>query len=171
MKLLKYLFILLIIGIVIYVCYMVVYDTDKIGVKLDKCVDGDTAWFIIDGKSTKVRLLGINAPEFTKEHEEYGEDASNYTCSMLENANEIYIEFDNNSDKYDKYDRMLGYVFVDNDNLGELLLSNGLAEVKYIYGDYKYIDRYCDVQYNAYKNKIGIWNIKNYSLNYCYENN
>ena len=65
---------------------------------------------------------------------------------------------------------MLGYVFADNNNLGELLLSNGLAEVKYIYGDYKYIDRYCDVQYEAYLKGIGIWKNKDYSLNYCYNN-
>ena len=169
MKLLKYLFILLIVSIVIYVCYIVMYDTNKISVKLDRCVDGDTAWFIIDGKSTKVRFLGINAPESTNIKEEYGDDASSYTCSMLESANDIYIEFDSNSDKYDKYDRLLGYVFVDNNNLGELLLSNGLAEVKYVYGDYKYIDRYCYVQYEAYIENKGIWSTKDYSLNYCYE--
>lgn len=168
MKVLKYLFLLIIICIVVYVCYIVMYDDNKINVKLDRCVDGDTAWFIINGKSTKVRFLGINAPESTNKQEEYGIDASNYTCSMLKNANDIYIEFDSNSEKYDKYDRMLGYVFVDNNNLGELLLSNGLAEVKYIYNDYKYIDNYCTVQYQAYLNSLGIWKNKDYSLNYCY---
>lgn len=170
MKLLKYLFILLIVGIVVCICYIVIIDTNKISVELDKCVDGDTAWFIIDGKSTKVRLLGIDTPESTNYVEEYGMDASDYTCSMLESANNIYIEFDSNSEKHDKYDRLLGYVFADNNNLGELLLSNGLAEVKYIYGDYKYIDRYCDVQYEAYLKGIGIWKNKDYSLNYCYNN-
>ena len=67
MKLLKYLFILLIVGIVVCICYIVIIDTNKISVELDKCVDGDTAWFIIDGKSTKVRLLGIDTPESTRE--------------------------------------------------------------------------------------------------------
>ena len=101
--------------------------------------------------------------------EEYGVDASNYTCSVLESANDIYIEFDNNSEEYDKYDRMLGYVFVDNNNLSELLLSKGLAEVKYIYGEYKYIDGLCNSQYEAYKSKLGIWGKYDYTDNYCYE--
>ena len=101
--------------------------------------------------------------------EEYGVDASNYTCSMLENADDIYIEFDSNSEEYDKYDRMLGYVFVDNNNLSELLLSKGLGEVKYIYGDYKYIDNFCDRQYEAYLSKLGIWKVYDYTSNYCYD--
>ena len=173
MKILKYLFILLIVGIVVYICYVVMYDLNKIYVKLDRCVDGDTAWFIIDGKSTKVRLLGINTPESTNYVEEYGIDASNYTCSMLESANDIYIEFDSNSEKYDKYDRLLGYVFVDNNNLSELLLSKGYAEVKYIYNNYKYMDDLCVAQEYAYVNKLGIWNISDYRYedNYCYKNN
>ena len=49
---------------------------------------------------------------------------------MLESASDIYIEFDRNSNTSDKYDRLLGNVFVDNNNLSELLLSKGLAEVK-----------------------------------------
>ena len=89
---------LIIIGLVVMVSYRVitnhyVYD-DKISVTLDSCVDGDTMWFIVDGKREKVRLLGIDTPESTNIKEEYGKDASNYTCSMLENASDIYIEFD-----------------------------------------------------------------------------
>ena len=103
--------------------------------------------------------------------EEYGVEASNYTCSILENANDIYIEFDSNSEEYDKYDRLLGYVFVDNNNLSELLLSKGLAEVKYVYGEYKYIDRLCNSQYEAYKSKLGIWGKYDYTDNYCYKRN
>ena len=122
---------------------------------------------MIDGEKTKVRLLGIDTPESTNYVEEYGVEASNYTCDMLENANDIYIEFESNSDRYDKYSRLLGYVFVDNNNLGELLLSKGLAEVKYIYGEYKYIDIFCDRQYEAYSSKLGIWEKYDYTDNYC----
>lgn len=158
---------LIIIGLVIMVSYFLVTNHYKVNITLDSCVDGDTAWFIIDGKKEKVRFLGIDTPEATKIIEEYGEEASSYTCGMLENANEIFIEYDNNSDRYDKYDRLLGWVFVDGDNLSELLVSKGYAEVKYIYGDYKYIDNLCSSQYDAYKNKLGIWNSYKYENNYC----
>ena len=81
------------------------------------------------------------------------------------------IELDNNSDKYDKYGRLLGYIFIDGDNLGSLLLANGLAEVKYVYGNYKYLDEFCDIQYKAYNNKLNIWNSYDYTKNYCYKRN
>ena len=159
----------LIIFILIIIISFIVLNINngKIKVTLDSCVDGDTAWFIVDGKREKVRLLGIDTPESTKMVEEYGKDASSYTCSKLKSARDIYLEFDINSDKYDKYDRLLAYIFVDENNLGELLLKEGLAEVKYIYGDYKYINNFCDSQYKAYKDKLNIWNIYDYSINYC----
>lgn len=159
----------LIIGIIIIFVYMFTLNyNNKISVVLDSCVDGDTVWFIVDGERVKVRLLGIDTPESTNYVEEYGDMASSYTCDKLSNANDIYIELDNNSDKYDKYDRLLGYVFVDGDNLGSLLLSNGLAEVKYIYGKYKYLDEFCDSQYEAYNNRLNIWDSYDYTKNYCY---
>ena len=49
--------------------------TDKtyaMNATLNKCVDGDTAWFNVDGKIIKTRFLAIDTPESTKEIEEYG---------------------------------------------------------------------------------------------------
>lgn len=166
-KVLRGSLLVLLIILVVFISYSII-NKNRIKVELDSCVDGDTAWFIIDGKRTKVRFLGIDTPESTTKIEDYGVDAGDYTCNSLINANDIYIELDSNSEKYDKYNRLLGYVFVDNNNLNELLLSNGLAEVKYVYADYKYIDRFCQIQYNAYKDKLGIWNSYDYTKNYCY---
>lgn len=162
------------IFIVIIVIYNYYFDR-KIEIQLDQCIDGDTAWFIINGKKEKVRLLGIDTPESIHPNgiiEEYGIEASNYTCDVLKSANYIYLEYDSNSDPYDKYNRVLGWVFVDNNNLSELLLSKGYAEVQYIYGDYKYIDRLCSIQEEAYYNRLGIWNTSKYDTyqkNYCYK--
>lgn len=164
-----------VIGIIIFgIVVLNNRDNGKIEVKLIRCIDGDTAKFKVNGKEEKVRFLGINTPESVHPNgivEEYGKEASNYTCSMLMNANNIYIEYDVNSEARDKYSRLLGYVYVDNNNLGELLLSKGYAEVKYVYGNYKYIDSYCNIQKQAYNERLGIWNNKNYEDNYCYWNN
>lgn len=166
-------FILIILSIIVC-CFLLNnnYDTNKIEVKLVDCIDGDTAKFIVNGKEEKVRFLGIDTPESTNTQEEYGMDASNYTCDMLKNADNIYLEYDTNSDRYDKYNRLLAWVFIDNNNLSELLLSKGYAEVKYIYGDYKYISDLCKTQKQAYNNSLGIWSIDyNYQDNYCIKNN
>ena len=151
--------------------YLISVDQRK-EIKLVDCIDGDTARFIIDGKEEKVRFLGIDTPEYTNMYEEFGKEASEYTCEALKNAKNIYIEYDINSDRYDKYNRVLGWIIVDNNNLSELLLSKGYAEVKYIYGNYKYVDDLCKAQNNAYKDRLGIWN-NNYSEymdNYCFNN-
>ena len=126
-------------------------------VTLNKCVDGDTAWFNLDNEAIKVRFLGIDTPESTNKIEEYGKEASNYTCNALKNATTIEIEYDDNSDKLDKYNRHLVWVFIDNGLLQENILKEGLAEVKYIYGDYKYLDVLNNAQSEAQKNQLNIW--------------
>ena len=73
-------------------------NAEKIDVTLNACVDGDTAWFNLNGEKTKFRFLGIDTPESVhpkKQVELYGKDASEYTCNLLTNANKIQIEYQN----------------------------------------------------------------------------
>lgn len=127
---------------------------------LKDCVDGDTAKFVINNKVEVVRFLSIDTPESVKpdsEVELFGKEASEYTCNMLKNAKKIFLEYDPKSDKKDKYDRVLAYVFVDDILLEKELVKNGLAEVAYVYDDYLYIDELKKEEEKAKKNKIGIW--------------
>lgn len=129
----------------------------KIEVTLNKCVDGDTAWFNMNGKKIKTRFLAIDTPESTNKIEEYGKEASDYVCSLLTNASKIELEYDDVSDKQDKYDRYLVWVFVDGKLLQEMIVKEGLAEIKYIYGDYKYLDNVNNALDEAKKNKRNLW--------------
>ena len=128
-------------------------------VKLEKCIDGDTFKGITD-KEITIRLLAVDTPELDKngETEFYAIEASNYTCKLLENANKIEIEYDPKSDKKDKYDRTLAWVYVDNYLLNDALVRNGYAKVKYVYDDYKYVDILKEHESLAKKEKLGIWN-------------
>lgn len=128
-------------------------------VNLYKCVDGDTFRIKINGEDIKVRMLAIDTPESVKEKEleYYGKEASNYTCNKLSNAKEIELEYDSNSDKYDKYGRILAWVFVDNKLLQEDLVKNGYAKVAYLYDDYKYTGLLQEAQEQASMNSLGIW--------------
>lgn len=133
---------------------------EEIEVKLSKCVDGDTAKFIYNDEVITARFLAIDTPESvhpTIGEEPYGKEASNYTCSVLEKADEIILEFDANSDKTDKYDRYLAWVFVDGNLLQKQLISKGYAEVAYLYDDYKYTDELEKAQETAQEKKVGIW--------------
>lgn len=135
-------------------------------VTLDKCIDGDTASFSVNGKVEKVRFLAINTPEYTSKIEFFGKESSEYTCNKLTNAKVIELEYDSKSDKKDKYDRLLAWVYVDGTLLQKDLVENGYGEVAYIYDDYKYVDDLCNVQNNAVINKVGIWST-NRKVSYC----
>ena len=67
--------ILMFIGLFLIGCINV-FAFEKQEVTLDKCVDGDTAWFILDGNKIKARFLAIDTPESTTKVEEYGKEAN-----------------------------------------------------------------------------------------------
>lgn len=129
-------------------------------VTFSKCVDGDTIKVKVKNKEATVRMLAVDTPESVhpkKEVEYYGKDASDYTCNLITNAKKIELEYDSNSDKYDKYERLLAWVFVDDYLLQDKLVRNGYAEVAYLYGNYKYTDLLKDHEVLAKQEYIGIW--------------
>lgn len=121
------------------------------------CIDGDTFNAMIDNQATTIRLLAIDTPENTKEIEPLGEESSNYTCELLKKAKQIKIEYDDNSNLKDKYKRTLGWIFIDENLLQLSLIDKGYAEVKYLYGEYKYTNKLLKAEATAKINKIGIW--------------
>lgn len=136
-------------------------NTPKDQVRLIRCVDGDTAHFSIGGEDTKVRFLAIDAPEIGKNgqpSDPYGDEAKDYTCNALKNAKEIKLEYE--EEKQDKYGRTLAWVWVDDVLLEELLVQEGLAEVKYLYDDYKYTDVVKIAEKVAKQQLKGIWSIR-----------
>lgn len=134
---------------------------EKVTVTLSKCVDGDTAKFVMqNGEIKTVRFLAIDTPESvhpTKEVEEYGKEASDYTCNLLTKANKIVLEYDKNSDKEDKYGRYLAYVYTDDMMVQKELLKVGYAKVAYLYADYTYTDELKKIEAKAKQENLGIW--------------
>ena len=147
--------------IIFLICFFIsIGSVNAEEITLTKCIDGDTASFQINGKIEKVRFLAIDTPETkhpTKGEEPFGKEASNYTCNALQSSKKIEIEYDENSDKKDKYDRSLGWIFVDGDLLQAKLIENGLAKVAYLYDDYKYTDDLQKLEKDAKKDHKGIW--------------
>ena len=104
-------------------------------VAFSKCTDGDTAHFKINGKDTTVRFLAINAPEFTKTKEPYGKEASAYVCDALQSAETIELEYDDGSDKLDKYGRTLAWVYADGVLLQKELEKEAKKEKLHMWSD------------------------------------
>lgn len=137
-----------------------VYASTKDTVTFSKCVDGDTIKVMLNDKERTVRFLAVDTPETvhpTIEEEPYGKEASNLTCEKITNAKEIILEYDPNSDKEDKYDRLLAWVWVDGKLLQKELIEKGYAQVAYLYDDYKYTEELQQLEETASKNKVGLW--------------
>lgn len=135
-------------------------SADKIKVKYITGVDGDTARFDYNGKNIKTRFLAIDTPEVSGENkieEPYGNEARDFTTEKLKNANEIELEFDDNAGRQDNYGRYLVWVWIDGELLQDMLVQNGLAEVAYLYDDYKYTSRLQMSELKAKISKVGMW--------------
>lgn len=132
---------------------------DSSSVQFLACTDGDTAHFQVDGKDETVRFIAIDTPETkhpTKGVEPYGKEASEFTCNALQQATEIKLEYEE-SNKTDKYGRLVAWVYVDDVLLQEELITQGLAKVAYLYDDYKYTDRLEEAEARAKQEQVGIW--------------
>ena len=129
-------------------------------VEFDHAPDGDTAIFLIDGSYVKTRFLGVDTKEMSTDSgipEQWAQQAKEFTNDMLENADQIILELDENSDTFDDYDRVLAWIWVDGYLLNYMLAARGFADVKYLYDDYKYNNYLLDVEYLAQNNQYGIW--------------
>jgi len=134
---------------------------ESIEVKLEKCIDGDSAKFKDSaGVVSTYRFLAIDAPNVshpTKGAEPWGKEASEYVCNTLASSQKIVLEFDPNAPTSDGYDCEFVWVFVDDVLLQEQLVSLGYAKIAYVYGDYQYMSLLQEKEELAKSKKIGIW--------------
>lgn len=136
-----------------------------IPVNLYRVTDGDTVNVLDNnGEALKLRLLLIDTPETVhpnKPVEPYGKEASARLTELLNNADQLYIEYDSGA-KTDHYDRQLVYLYADDVNVHEVLLKEGLARVGYIYEQQKYLSDFREAEQHAKDNQLGIWSIPGY---------
>ncbi|MCD6321769.1 MAG: thermonuclease family protein [Clostridiales bacterium] len=131
--------------------------------------DGDTATFVVNKLPTATRFLAIDTPEMnssTDGQQPWAAAAKQYTLDALSNAETIILELDEESDIFDKYNRLLAWVWVDGELLNYNLVEEGLAYVKYLYGDYKYNPEMIKLESEAQKKDIKIWGQKDPDYDY-----
>ncbi len=127
-----------------------------------RIVDGDTLHLDVpDARSrvTKVRLLGIDAPEMgdaNKKPMYFAEEATRFAADLtLHKVVTIYL--DERAGSRDKYDRLLAYVQLpDGRFLNEELLLGG-----YVYADlrfrHSYYNKYKQLEAGARAAGAGLW--------------
>ncbi len=126
-----------------------------------KVIDGDT-FYCVDNENVeyKIRLIGIDTPELRnygkRKKGYYAIEAKEYLSNLIDNKI-IKLEFD--VDKYDQYNRLLAYVYLeDNTFINAELVKNGFARIMTIQPNSKYSDIFYQLQLEARDKKIGIWN-------------
>lgn len=123
-------------------------------------VDGDTLDIAMGGVKTKLRLIGINTPEVVdpqRKVECFGKEASMKAKALLMGS-EVSIELDPSQDKYDKYGRLLAYVYLPNGtSFNKRMIEEGYA-YEYTYRlPYKYQREFKQAQYDAKRAGRGLW--------------
>lgn len=113
-----------------------------------RVIDGDT--FVVSG-NLHVRLLSIDAPE---RGDPFWENSKRDLEKMILNK-KVRLEYDIR--KYDKYNRILAYVFVNKEFVNQKLIEEGLAWVYVIPPNFKYSYKLMRVQEKAKELKKGIW--------------
>jgi micrococcal nuclease len=143
-------------------------------VKFYKVIDGDTIKVINlnDNKEYKVRLIGVDTPESSYNEKlkrdikrtnkdensiiSLGLKAKEYTDQILKDQEYLYLEYD--VSKYDRYNRILAYVYLESGcMLNLILVLNGYAKVYTIPPNVKYSEIFLKAQSFSRTNNLGLY--------------
>jgi endonuclease YncB( thermonuclease family) len=121
---------------------------------VQRVIDGDT---VVLDSGEKVRLLGIDSPELHHPDypvQKYGEEAKQYMKKRVE-GKKVTLEY-TVLDKYDKYNRLLAFIYLDGANVNSEMVKKGLA--------YASVNQYMSktkefmvIENIARRFKVGIW--------------
>lgn len=125
-------------------------------------VSADTLYVALNGKMTKVRMIGIDAPEATSRANTkkgcYATQAKNVLKQLTRNQ---FVRLEADPKMPDKYTdgSLLRYVYVNgNQDVGATLIYSGAAkEYMYQHKNYTWRSWYKSLQTTAYNNWLGIW--------------
>lgn len=130
-----------------------------------RVVDGDTAHIVIDGVKEKVRFIGIDTPESTREKEPYGAEASAYAKELLTERT-VWIETD--AELRDRYGRLLAYIWLEQPRSGAAAevqakqynaraVADGYAQIYTFPPNVRYAEVYLELQREARETNRGLW--------------
>jgi micrococcal nuclease len=133
---------------------------------VERVVDGDTIDVEIDGRSERVRLIGIDTPEIAHEAfgdrpandtECYGDEAHEYTRSLLPERTAVRLERDVVG--RDDYGRVLAYVHRASDGIfvNFELVRQGYAQPLTIPPNAAHAALMVDAAREAERDDVGLW--------------
>lgn len=122
--------------------------------KVVRVIDGDT--IEIEG-GEKVRYIGIDAPETVepqKKVECFGQEATTKNKELVEGKT---VRLEKDTTDRDKYNRLLRYVYVDENLINAELVKLGFARAWAYPPDMQYQDQISEAEREAKKIQSGLW--------------
>jgi len=124
-----------------------------------RVIDGDTIQ-LLDGRL--VRYIGIDTPEMRRrmghrwieDPQPMAREATEANRRLVQ-GHRLRLEYD--AQTYDRYGRLLAYVYVDGVMVNERLLADGYARVLRIPPDVRYEARFRQAAAEAKQAKRGLW--------------
>lgn len=109
--------------------------------------DGDTVEILENRRPVVVRLAHVDAPE---KKQAYGNAAKNYLSDLIFGQTvQVVI-----AGKNDRYGRRIGEIYLKNQNINKAMVRAGMA---WHYVEYSNDPAYADLQTQAQKKKVGLW--------------
>lgn len=150
------------LGLLIAGCFIVaapgIYALDAADVI--SVYDGDTITVEFEfGNEARVRLIGIDAPEMAGNvhgpASKYGPESRDYLAGLV-GGKTVELEYD--VEQYDKYTRLLAYVFIPGGSMvNEQMLKDGYALLYTVPPNVKYVEGFTAAQREARSANKGLW--------------
>lgn len=126
-------------------------------VKVTRVVDGDTIDIEIDGKTERLRYIGIDTPETVdprKPIQCFGVEASKKNKELVEGK---MVRLEKDITDRDKYKRLLRYVWLGDTLINQELVAQGFAKSYSYPPDIKYQEQIVVAEKKAREDKLGLW--------------
>ena len=116
------------------------------GLKVEKVIDGDTVYGLMNGKTYKLRLSEIDAPE---RDQPFGRQSKVFLRDLLKDG-----EFNADISAQDQYGRYLARLYNNGVDINRTMVSEGMA---WVYDDYVKDKTFYQNQQEAQEQKKGLW--------------
>lgn len=122
-----------------------------------RVVDGDTIDVVLQGRTERVRLIGIDTPESVDPRQPvqcFALEASAFAARRLQGRT-VELEFD--VERRDRYGRLLAYVWLGDELFNRTLVRRGFAQVYTFPPNVRYVERLLAAQRKARAESAGLW--------------